>query len=526
MTSVLAYLAALPLWLARRGTYARLGLAVAAGGLSALGFAPFGLFPLLLLGLGFLVLLLDVSSGKAHPVRSAALAGWGFGFGQFVVGLHWIGFAFMVDAGSHAWQLPFVAVLFPGALALFPAVSLAVAGRFWRPGLSRVLLFALCYGLSEWLRGHLFTGFPWNIAGYGWGASLAVMQSTALFGIYGLSLLTGLLGASLALLCAGRWRFCAALAGLFLLFFIGGCWRLASVHPADVPGVRVRLVQPATPEREKYQRDKVLTNWLRLTELTLAKSADGEAPTLVIWPEAAPPFLISPGSGAMEWIASLNARGTSLLTGAIRADEGAGRTAYFNSMLIFSGGRQVAVYDKSHLVPFGEYLPFEETLNDWGLQKLTGIAGSFGRGAGPRAIALKGAPAVGPLICYEIIFPDEVVGDTRPGWFANVTDDAWFGGWAGPEQHLLIARTRAIEQGVPVMRAANTGISAAIDPLGRIIRRLDVNLPGVIDAPLPVRVAGTLYSHFGGVVLSALYLLFFVLWTITYRRKSQDKRSG
>lgn len=518
MTFLQRILSALPRWLARRGTFSRFVLAVTAGGFSALGFAPFGLFPLLLAGLGFLVLLIDVSATRMHPVRSAALAGWGFGFGQFAIGLHWIGFAFMVDAGSHAWQLPFVAVLFPGALALFIAVPMALVVRLWRPGASRVLLFALGYGFSEWLRGHIFTGFPWNIAGYGWGGSLAMMQSTALFGIYGLSLLTVLFGASLALLCEGRWRQTAVLAGLFLLFFIGGCWRLASVHPASVPGVRVRLVQPDIAERDKYRRDKVLTNWLKLTGLSTVRSESG-APTVVIWPEAAPPFLITPDSGAMEWISSLNARGATLLTGAIRADDRTEKTTYFNSILLFAGGRLAGVYDKSHLVPFGEYLPFEETLNAWGLQKLTGIAGSFGRGDGPHVLALKGAPAVGPLICYEILFPDEVVGDTRPGWFANVTDDAWFGGWAGPEQHLLIAQTRAIEQGVPVMRAANTGISAAIDPLGRIIRRLGVGQQGVIDAVLPSRVDGTLYSRSGAVLLWGMYLLLLAGWTITYRRK-------
>lgn len=510
----------IPGWLARRTGWQRLGLAVLAGALSALGFAPLGYFPFLLLGIGFLVLLIDAALTEAKPLRRAGLYGWGFGFGQFAVGLHWIGFAFMVDAADHAWQLPFVALLFPGGLALFTASSSLLAARFWRPGIGRVFVFALAYGLAEWLRGHILTGFPWNIAAHGWGMVPAVMQGAALFGSYGLSLLTALFGASLALLTEEkRWHVPVALAGLFALLFVWGAFRLATVHPADVAGVRIRLVQPNIPQPEKFRRDMVPRNWQRLVDLSTAPGADGKAPSVVIWPEAALPFLYTPDSMGAEWVADITARRRVLMTGAVRADFTGEKPVYYNSFLAFAGARQVAVYDKSHLVPFGEYLPFEETLNALGLQKLTGIAGSFGRGDGPQSFALPGLPTVGPLICYEILFPGAVVGDTRPDWFANITDDSWFGPWAGPRQHLLVARMRAIEEGVPVVRVANSGISAVIDPLGRITTNSELYTRTFIDSGLPVRILPTVYSFFRAGWFWAIVSALLIFTAVFYRRK-------
>jgi apolipoprotein N-acyltransferase len=469
--------------------------AFAAGAGSALGFPPFYLFPLLLLGLAALVLLLDNAARRLRPVRGGLVVGWWFGFGQFLVGLHWIGFAFMVDAADHAWQLPFVAVLFPGGLALFPAFACAAAVSFRCRGAARILGFALCYGIAEWLRGHVLTGFPWNIAGYGWGASLAVLQSAAWFGVYGLSLLTVLFGASLAALFRGRpqWKLPLAMTVLFGLFFIGGSIRLA-LHPTvAVPGVHLRIVQPNIPQAEKYQPQFMARNWLRLTDLSMAPAA--QRPSVVIWPEAAPPFILPRVPEAMDWVDNLNAHGTLLMTGTVRFEhDDDGEIHFYNSFLMFGHGTVLAVYDKTHLVPFGEYLPFEATLDRWGLKKLTGIAGSFGRGKGPRTFQAPGVPDFGPLICYEILFPGEVVGARRPDWFVNVTDDSWFGPWAGPRQHLLVAQVRAIEEGIPVVRAANTGISAIIDPLGRITTRLGLNQSGALDGDLPSKVDKTQYS--------------------------------
>lgn len=504
LTSIGARLRALSGW-------RRVLVAVVAGAVSALGFAPFCLFLLLLLGLAAAVLLLDGAQRARRPVWAGAWVGWGFGFGQFAVGLHWIGFAFMVDAADHAWQLPFVAVLFPGGLALFPAIACAAASRFWRAGPSRIFLFALCYGLAEWARGHVLTGFPWNLAGYGWGGSLAVLQSAAAFGVYTLSLLTALFGAALAELFSDRprWRLPVVMTVIFAAFWIGGAMRLAQHPTAFIPGVTVRLVQPDIPQAEKYRPDLVARNWERLIRLSTLPAS--QVPRVIVWPEAAPPFLMTYSAPAMEWVSALNARGSLLMTGAIRAEAVSfDETKYFNSFYIFARGRAVATYDKSHLVPFGEYLPFEKTLDAWGLKKLTGIAGSFGMGPGPQTLTVPGVPDVGPLICYEILFPGDVVGTRRPNWLVNVTDDSWFGTWAGPLQHLQVAQVRAIEEGLPVVRAANSGISAIIDPFGRIVTRSAMNAETVVDGRLPARTpsptAGFQFLWFWLVVAGLFFL--------------------
>jgi apolipoprotein N-acyltransferase len=476
----------------------RLLFAWLAGLLSALSFAPFGFFPFLLLGYGGLVLLIDGAQSAARPVRASAVIGFAFGFGQFLAGLHWIGYAFLVDPGAHEWQIPFVAVLFPGGLALFVALACAAAARFWRQGPARIFIFTIGLAIAEWLRGHVLTGFPWNVAAYGWGASLAILQSAALFGSYALTLLTILFGASLAELFRAKpkWLFPSSMAALFVLLWVGGEVRLAAVPTVAVPGVRLRLVQPNIPQADKIRLQYARRNWLRL--LALGEKPAPTAPTVIVWPEAATdPYLRYAESAAFGDIGRLTAKGAMLMTGAIRPRRDQdGALHYYNSFFVFGrGGALLATYDKFHLVPFGEYLPFETTLGELGLTKLTGINGGFASGDGPHTYNVPGAPSIGPLICYEILFPDAVVGTPRPGWLVNVTDDSWFGPWAGPQQHLLVARVRAIEEGIPVARAANTGISAIIDPLGRITARLGLDRLGVVDGDLPAAIAPTPYSR-------------------------------
>ena len=489
------------------GWRARLA-ALLAGAFSALGFAPFECVPLLLLGFAAQVLLLDGVAARARPIRHAAWIGWAFGFGQFLVGLHWVGFAFLVDPSAHEWQIPFVAILFPGGLALFVAAACAVAMRFWTSGPSRVFVFSAAYALAEWLRGHVLTGFPWNIAGYGWGASLAVMQSAAAIGVYGLTLLTILLGASFAELfdAQPRWRLPAAGVGLFIIAFAAGEIRLANAQEQAVPGVRLRIVQPNIAQADKYRPEFVERNWDRLIRLSTEPAQ--APPTHIIWPEAAPPFVLTRSAEALDEIALLTGRDKVLLTGALRVLRTDGRLNYYNGFYVFGhGGQMLAVYDKFHLVPFGEYLPYEETLKRFGLTKVVGIEGSFSTGDGPHTLDIPGAPPVGPLICYEILFPDEIVAARRPGWIVNVSDDSWFGPWAGPRQHLLVAQTRAIEQGLPIVRATNSGISAIIDPYGRILERLELNRMGTIDAALPSPIEPTWFARSGKYSFWLLLLL-------------------
>jgi len=497
----------------------RFSVALLCGAISALGFAPFGLFPCLLLANAALVLLLDGAVGEMRHLRAAALTGFAFGFGQFSVGLHWIVYPFLVDTEGHAWQIPFVMLLFPGGLALFFAGAAAAAAKFWRPGPSRIFALTAALTLSEWLRGHILTGFPWNIAGYGWGASLAVLQTTALLGVYGLTLLTILFGASLAELFAPspRWKLPAILAAVFGLFFIGGTLRLAVTPQAAVTGVALRLVQPNIPQAEKYTRRLMMRNWQRL----LALSTEPGNPSIIVWPEAAPPFLLAKDQGALEPFVSLTKGRLALMTGAIRRDlSQRDQIAYANSFFLFGpSGTLLDTYDKSHLVPFGEYLPFEKTLTGLGLSKLTGINGSFLHGNGPQSYAVPGAGNVTPLICYEVIFPGAVVGAIRPDWLVNITDDSWFGPWAGPRQHLLSARVRAIEEGLPVVRDANTGISAIIDPFGRITHALGLGKTGVVDGALPAPIAPTLYSRIRGLVFWLLFCANVSLSWVFSKRK-------
>jgi len=469
-----------------------------AGLISALAFAPFDVFLCELFGLAVLVLLIDGCHERRRPILSGAGVGWAFGFGQFLAGLYWVGYAFTVDAADHAWQIPFVETLLPGGLALFTAVGCGLAAALWRPGMGRIFILAATYGGAEWLRGHVLTGFPWNLAAYSWGAALPVLQSCAVIGAYGLTLLTILFGASLAdVFGSGRRILPALMAGLFVLLWIGGAVRLGQTPEANVRGVVLRLVQPNVKQQDKYLPQDRVRNWQELVALT--ESPARAAPTDIIWPEAAPPFLLARVPEALDEIVLMTGRNRVLMTGSVRAEAlPDGGFRFFNSLYIFGpSGALLGAYDKFHLVPFGEYLPMQEFLSRLGLTKLVDSPGSFTPGDGPHTFAIPNAPAVGPLICYEILFPGAVTASQRPGWFVNVTDDSWFGPSTGPYQHLLTARVRAIEEGLPVARAANTGISAVIDSLGRIRASLALGKTGIVDSPLPRALAATPYVRFG-----------------------------
>jgi len=484
-------------WIVGLSGWRALLFAFAAGAVSATGFAPIEFFPGLLLGFAALVLLLDGARAAAKPVWRGFGLGWAFYFGQFLIGWHWIAYAFLIYPQANLWQVPFASLL-PAGVALFGALACGLAVFFWQDGPGRIFVFALMMALSEWLRGHLFTGFPWNLSAYGWGRSLAVLQSASLIGAYGLSFLTILLGASLAELASRRWRVPAALLLLFILLWGYGAYRLASIAVPDVPGVRIRLVQPDIPQAEKYVRSLLLRNWQRLLALSVQPAA--QTPTHIIWPEAATGFAVARSPGALEQIARLTARGQVLITGSDRVVRDDKIITAYNSLYLFApGGPQT--YDKFHLVPFGEYVPFARILSRIGISQLT-VGSGFMAGDHPHVLDAGIAPPVTPLICYEVIFPHAVVdpAEPRPGWLVNITDDSWFGPWAGPQQHFLTARVRAIEEGLPIARAANTGISAMIDPLGRVRARLDLNKPGVVDTFLPRALTPPPYARLGDLV--------------------------
>jgi apolipoprotein N-acyltransferase len=499
--------------------FKRLVLAAGMGAGGALAFEPFRLFPLLLLSYAGFVLLLDGAAASPRRLRQAWGIGWSFGFGFFLVGLYWIGYAFLIDPDAHAWELPFVAVLMPGGLGLFYAAGALLCILQWRPGVARIFLFALVFAVIEWLRGHVLTGFPWNLPAYGWGASTALLQSAAVFGAYGLSLLTLLYGASLATLSRGNDTAARWLPGVMTIFFVAlwanGEARLLMASDDTVPDVHLRIVQPATPQPEKYDQRLLVQNWRRLVDLSEAPAP--VAPSLIIWPEAAPPFVLARTPQAITDIAQITGDSRVLLTGQVRIAEEGASTRFYNSFAIFGPhGKLLGTSDKFHLVPFGEYLPFEDTLRSIGITEIAANTG-FSSGPGPQTFSIPGAPPVGPLICYEVIFPQAVTGDPRPSWLVNMTDDSWFGPNTGPMQHLLIARVRAIEEGLPIVRAANTGISAIIDPYGRMRARLDLGLRGVLDGDLPVALPSTPFARYGNSILLTLFLICAgaALWPLT-----------
>jgi apolipoprotein N-acyltransferase len=488
-------------WIHDLKGWQRICAALMLGVFSGTAFAPLYFFPALLLGFAGLVLLLDEAIRPPHRIRAAAAIGWAFAFGQFLLGLHWIVYPFMVDPTSHLWQLPFALCLLPAGLGLFGSLACAIAAVFWREGVSRLIVLAVSYAATEWLRGHVLTGFPWNLAGYGWGASLAVTQSIALVGSYGLSFLTILFGVSLAALVRRRFALPASMTLLFACIWGFGSHRLAEPS-ITVPNVALRLVQPNVPQPEMHGRF-VTRNWQRL----LALSNSPGHPTHIIWPESAAAFSLARQPWALEDIGRLTAHGKVLITGAIRQTGTWQDFRWFNSLYIFgTSGRLLGVYDKTRLVPFGEYVPYPNLLNAIGIAQLTGLM-SASPGDGPHRYPVPHAPSMTPLICYEAIFPGEVVPmEGRPGWFINVTDDSWFGPWAGPAQHLLTARMRSIEEGIPMARSANTGISAVIDAKGRIVAQLPLNRTGVVDAALPGVLPPTLYARFGDLLFTLLLL--------------------
>lgn len=489
----------------------RAGAATLSGALAALAMAPFHAFAVLAFSFPALIWLLDGTRNAPHPLRAAGFVGWCFGFGYFLVGLYWVAFSMLVDAGAFAWMIPFAITLFPAGLALFIAAVGAAYARLNIKGAARVLAFAALWSVAEYLRGHVLSGFPWNLIGQTWAGFAPAAQAVAYIGVYGLSLLTVLAACGPALLGnahrpARRKAIAAATPVLFAAaLFAGGALRLAAHPTVYHDEVRLRIVQPNIPQRDKVAPG----NWWRnlSTHLALSSAAapDGRAPTHILWPENAAAIIDEVESAQDLLLDTLDVDG-ALILGSVRRETAPER--FYNALHVMTLSdetvRFTSTYDKHRLVPFGEYVPFAGLLERLGLQALN-QAGGLSPGPGPRVLEAPGAPAFAPLVCYESIFPGLLYPKgARPAWLLNVTNDAWFGDTAGPRQHLDQARLRSIETGLPMARAANTGISALIDPYGRYIGRVPLYEQGAIDANLPKAGATTLYTRFGDAVYFAL----------------------
>ena len=502
-------------------------IAFAAGAVSTLALAPFDLWPVLFVTFPILVWLVDSSgAGRLGGIPAVAAAGWFFGFGYFLAGFYWIGNAFLVDAKIFGWLLPFAVVGLPAGLAVFTALGLALARMMWTHGPLRVLALALALTSAEWLRGNLFTGFPWNAYGYALTGPLVLAQSAALIGLWGLTFLAVAIFASPAILADEatdtKRRWLPLVLSLVVLIGLAayGTWRLVGNPTAYVEGVRLRIMQPNLQQDEKFNylaKQRVMSRYIALSDRATGPQRMGlRDVTHLIWPESAFPFFLNREADALAQIAELLPPGTVLITGGVRAAEIDPSTrnirAYNSVYVIDHDGSILSVYDKVHLVPFGEYLPFQSTLEKLGLMQLTKLPGGFLAGDRHRAYSVPRAPRFLPLICYEIIFPNEAVSPgEQPGWLVNVTNDAWFGISTGPYQHFAQARVSAIEHGLPLVRAANTGISAVVDPLGRVINSLPLGSEGVLDAPLPRLIAPPFYARMGdgliGLCLAAVFVL-------------------
>ena len=508
----------------------RLSIAFIAGAASALAMAPFNAWPILFLTLPILVWLVDGSAGGHwNGVPSAALAGWCFGFGYFVAGLYWIGYAFLVDAKTFGWLLPIAVAGLPAYLALYTGLGLALARLIWVRGAARVLALATTLTGAEWLRGHLLSGFPWNTFGYALTEPLALAQSLSFLGIWGLTFLAIAICASPAVLADDPadtlYRKRAPLFALIILAALTsyGAVRL-SLHPtADVSGVKLRIMQPNLQQDDKFNyaaKAQVMERYLRLSNRPTGPDSKGvHDATVLIWPESAFPFFLTREPDALVQISALLKPSTELITGAVRAASDASPSnprAYNSVYVIDPDGSIHGIYDKVHLVPFGEYLPFQRFLERLGLRQLTKQVGGFSSGDRRRTMDVPGAPKMLPLICYEAIFPGAAVPPgERPAWLVNVTNDGWFGISSGPYQHFQQARALAIAEGLPLVRAANTGISAVIDPLGRITASLPLGAEGVLDASLPRAIEPTPFVRFG----DDLLLLFAVISLVIVARR-------
>lgn len=481
--------------------------------LAALAMPPLFWLPFGVLGVMGFVWLWDT----APTARIAALRAWAWGLGHFTVGSYWMVEAFFVPPADFA-PLAVPAVLgLAAALGIYPAAAAWAAKKLalrW-PHLAgryrRLVLLAVAWAATEWLRGHLFTGYPWNPLGHVWAFATPLLQSASLVGVYGLGALSFMV---LAAPAAG-WR--ASLVALVAVGMGGGAGR-AVMGPveADATGPIIRIVQPNTPQAEKWRPEMRSAELKKLLDLSRRDGFDKLA--AVVWPETASPFIVQPESPGLAMLAVAAPRGGYLLAGTARAGDNF-QDGVWNSLLaIDSQGTVKATYDKVHLVPFGEYIPFHK---EW--PPLTGLIGrgSFEKGESFTTVSLPGLPPFSPLICYEAIFPGAVTAPgERPAWLLNVTNDAWFGTSSGPYQHLTSARLRAVEEGLPMIRAANTGVSAVIDAFGRVIASLDMERSGVIDHALPPPRAVTLYGRWGDWTLLAL-LTILVLFVAPTRRRFQ-----
>ncbi len=469
---------------------------------------------------------------KAKSAKKALLYGFLFGFGHHTTGLYWISNSLLVDPDKFAWLIPFAVSIIPAYLSIYIAVVCWLTKKLSYQGVSKVMFFAGSWTLAEILRGHLFTGFPWNLTGYVFFERIELAQLGSVIGFYGMSLLAILIYSAPYSFVKNYIKdgngniekrvgksaislfFISALLMAMLTINYWGEQRL-SKYKGTEEDVDIRVVQPNISQREKFDRLRAGEHLYNYYSLTLAESEiDGFIPDIIIWPEAATPYNLRKSPQMLGELKDIIPFSSYLILGTVRFEDSEDQEKYnfYNSIEIINskGELEDQLYDKHHLVPFGEYVPLKKYLPF--ISKIHGSE-DFGVGNGPQTLKLDNAPAFSPLICYEVIFPSEVVNKeskVKPKWILNVTNDGWFGISKGPYQHLDISRARAIEEGIPVIRAANTGISAVIDSLGQVRKQKNLNERGIIDSKLPSSLHFETFFAKSGNIISILLAGLFV----------------
>ncbi len=550
-------MSSLPVHIGELSKVQQLMLAVLAGAVSTLAMAPVSFWPVLFFTLPVLIWLIDIAQGheatntpsEAHSVYAVitrlALTGWAFGFGYFFVSLYWIGSSFLVEFDKFGWALPFAVTLLPAGLAMFYAAGFALTYPLWTKGPSRIFTFSLAIFIVDWLRGHILTGFPWNLIGHSLTGQLEFMQNIPLFGIYGLSALAAFIFASPATLLNLKSdkpaeKFINSTPVLLSLLLLAGLWsygvwRLNQLGPTSFRNhVELVIVQPNIAQRDKIStngRIASLKKTIQLTEKLPPLDKSKHQQRLIIWPETAIAFALNKSPEILKRLEQLIEPDTTLITGAFQLKTGDHKAAnpaeikIYNSLFVINHqGKITARFDKHHLVPFGEYLPFPKLFRAIGLKALAEERGGFAIGPEAAPVELTTDLSFWPSICYEAIFPlSSSIRSSGATWLLNISNDAWFGQTVGPYQHAHHVRLRAVETGLPMVRVVNGGISVIYDGAGRETQKTKLNTIQVLSAKLPEteQLPATIMQAeiFALTILGFIFVLFNVGQWLIYEKK-------
>ena len=488
------------------------------GFLSGFGFAPYSCIPLLFLTYS----LFFFEFMKAQNKKQMFFSGFCFGFGIGAMSMSWLIHALLIDNGAFAWLIPVIPLGFGLLFGIFFGLPALLCHKV-NHEFARILIFAAWITIFEWIRSWLFTGFPWNLTGSVWIAWLPILQTACITGVYGLSLFSIIWFAIPFLIYKKKYTWAMVDFLFFVLIATFGFLRLYEMTPDYVWAVRLRLVQPNIEQTLKWNDEAAEENFMK--HIRLSKSKGYEKVTHVLWSETASPYPLDKDEQARAMTMSAIRQDGTLITGSLRIAD-ASKKQLTNSIFVINDmGEIESFYDKSHLVPFGEYVPLRDILP---FDKIVPIPSDIKEGSGAKTIRIPHAPPAGMLVCYEVIFPHQVVDKTqpRPSWLINVTNDGWYGDSAGPYQHLAAAQMRAVEEGLPLVRVAGTGISAIIYPWGEIKSSLPLNTQGILDDLLPKPLANmTLYARFGNAIPLILSLMC-ILFALVLNKKQKVQIKG